>query len=75
MNRAYILLGTNMGNKMAHLQMAIELMHLQNISLIQQSSIYKTAAWGNTEQDDFYNQVIEVATELSAKYYYKHYWK
>lgn len=67
MNKAYILLGTNMGNKMAHLQMAIEQMNLQNILLVQQSNIYKTAAWGNTEQDDFYNQVIEVATELSAE--------
>ena len=67
MNRAYILLGTNMGNKMAHLQMAIEQMHMQNISLHQQSSIYKTAAWGNTNQDDFYNQVIAVETELSAE--------
>ena len=34
MNRAYILLGTNMGNKLAHLQMAIELMNLQNILLM-----------------------------------------
>ena len=67
MNRAYILLGTNMGNKMAHMQMAIEQMNMQNISLLQQSSIYKTAAWGNTDQDDFYNQVIEVSTELSAE--------
>ncbi len=67
MNKAFIILGSNMGNKLAHLQMAIELMNLQNISLVQQSSIYKTAAWGNTEQDDFYNQVIEVATELSAE--------
>jgi len=67
MNRAYILLGTNMGNKSAHLQMSIELMNLQNIFFVQQSSIYKTAAWGNTEQDDFYNQVIEVSTESSAE--------
>ena len=67
MNRAYILLGTNMGNKLAHLQMAIELMYLQNISLVQQSSIYKTAAWGNTNQDDFYNQVLAVETEISAE--------
>ena len=67
MNRAYILLGTNMGNKLAHLQMAIELMYLQNISLVQQSSIYRTAAWGNTNQDDFYNQVLAVETEISAE--------
>ena len=67
MNKAFIILGSNLGNKMAYLKQAIELMNLQNISLIQQSSIYKTAAWGNTEQDDFYNQVIEVVTELSAE--------
>jgi 2-amino-4-hydroxy-6-hydroxymethyldihydropteridine diphosphokinase len=47
--------------------MAIEQIHMQNIFLLQQSNIYKTAAWGNTEQDDFYNQVIEVSTELSAE--------
>ncbi len=67
MNKSYIILGSNMGNKLAHLQKAIELMKLENISLIQQSNIYKTAAWGNTDQDDFYNQVIEVETELSAE--------
>jgi 2-amino-4-hydroxy-6-hydroxymethyldihydropteridine diphosphokinase len=66
MNQAFILLGTNLGDKRAHLQNAIEQMSLSNISIIQLSSIYKTAAWGNTNQDNFYNQVIEVNTELLA---------
>ena len=31
-----------------------------------QSGLYSTAAWGNTSQPDFLNQVIEVATSLDA---------
>ncbi len=30
------------------------------------SAIYQTAAWGNTEQPDFLNQVIIVQTKLTA---------
>lgn len=67
MNKAVIILGSNMGNKLAHLQQAIEHIKVNNSLLVKQSSIYKTAAWGNTEQDDFYNQVIEINTELSAE--------
>ncbi len=38
----------------------------KNIGLISKSSsLYKTAAWGETNQSDFLNQVILVATNLS----------
>jgi 2-amino-4-hydroxy-6-hydroxymethyldihydropteridine diphosphokinase len=65
MNRTYILLGTNLGDKMANLLKAVELIK-NHCLLTKQSSIFETAAWGNTNQDNFYNQVIEVNTELSA---------
>lgn len=29
------------------------------------SSLYATAAWGKTDQPDFYNQVLEVTTSLA----------
>jgi len=32
--------------------------------VIQQSSVYETAAWGFKEQPDFYNQALEIETEL-----------
>jgi 2-amino-4-hydroxy-6-hydroxymethyldihydropteridine diphosphokinase len=67
MNKAYILLGSNLGNKLAHLQKAIALMELNNISLILGSNLYQTAAWGNINQDDFYNQVIKVKTPFAAE--------
>jgi 2-amino-4-hydroxy-6-hydroxymethyldihydropteridine diphosphokinase len=66
MNRAFILLGTNLGDKMANLKKAIVLIKSELCTIVLYSGIYKTAAWGNTNQDNFYNQVIEVNTELSA---------
>jgi 2-amino-4-hydroxy-6-hydroxymethyldihydropteridine diphosphokinase len=66
MNQAFILLGTNLGDKRANLKKATELIKVSHCILTKQSSIYETAAWGNTNQDNFYNQVIEVNTELLA---------
>ncbi len=66
MNQAFILLGTNLGDKRANLQQAILSISANSISIVSYSDIYETAAWGNTNQDNFYNQVIEVNTELSA---------
>lgn len=66
MNQAFILLGTNLGDKRANLQQAILSISANLISIVSYSDIYETAAWGNTNQDNFYNQVIEVKTELSA---------
>lgn len=66
MNQAFILLGTNLGDKRANLQQAILSISANLISIVSNSDIYETAAWGNTNQDNFYNQVIEVKTELSA---------
>jgi 2-amino-4-hydroxy-6-hydroxymethyldihydropteridine diphosphokinase len=66
MNQAFILLGTNLGDKRANLQQAILSISANLISIVSYSDIYETAAWGNTNQDNFYNQVVEVKTELSA---------
>ena len=66
MNQAFILLGTNLGDKRANLQQAILSISTNLISIVSYSDIYETAACGNTNQDNFYNQVIEVNTELSA---------
>ncbi len=35
-------------------------------TVIRQSKLYQTAAWGNTNQPDFLNQVIVVETKLPA---------
>ena len=66
MNNTNLLLGSNMGNSKASLSKAVALIENQIGTVIRQSGLYSTAAWGNTKQPDFLNQVIIVETKLSA---------
>ena len=66
MNKTYFLLGSNMGNSKQQLAAAIRLIKKNIGKVIRQSSLYSTAAWGNTNQPDFLNQVIIVETKLTA---------
>ncbi len=57
--KAILLLGSNQQNPRAQLTKALQ--NLAEIgTILASSSIYITAAWGNTEQDDFYNQAVEI---------------
>ena len=64
-HKAYILLGSNMGNRKQFLNKAIKQITEQYGSLVKESSIYETAAWGNTKQAAFLNQVIFIETKHS----------
>lgn len=66
MNRAYLLLGSNMNDPKARLNQAEEMIREKIGSIINKSSHYLTAAWGLAEQPDFINQVLEVDTQLEA---------
>jgi len=66
MNKAYLLLGSNMGNSQRQLKIAIKNTTLQVGNIIRKSKLYATAAWGHTDQPDFLNQVIIVETKLTA---------
>lgn len=63
--RAFIGLGTNMGNKVENLKEALTQLEQANITIMKQSSILETAPWGGVEQDSFLNQVVEVETWLT----------
>lgn len=63
----YILLGTNLGNKLSNLSNAIEKLRSFSLFINRTSSIYKTAAWGNTNQDSFLNQVLEIETNIDPQ--------
>ncbi|MDD4801774.1 MAG: 2-amino-4-hydroxy-6-hydroxymethyldihydropteridine diphosphokinase [Syntrophomonas sp.] len=66
-NKVYIGLGSNVGNKSENIHKALKLMaEIKGVKINKLSSLYKTAPWGRTDQDDFINQVIEIETELSA---------
>lgn len=66
MNKTYLLLGSNMGNSRSQLQKAMGFIKKQVGPLSRLSALYQTAAWGNTNQPDFLNQVIVVETKLDA---------
>jgi len=65
MNTAYLLIGGNLGNRAAYLEQALKQIEALCGSITSSSSIYETAAWGNTNQPAFYNQAIKLITPLS----------
>ncbi len=64
MHKAYILLGSNMGRRKNFLNKAKQQITLHCGSIAKESSVYQTAAWGNTKQQDFLNQIIIIKTKL-----------
>ena len=55
MTKVYLSLGSNIGDKKAYLLAALErLEQLAQTSVTSVSSFYETAAWGKTDQDDFF---------------------
>lgn len=66
MTSVVILLGTNLGDRLLNLKKA-DLEIGQRIGLVlMRSMIYQTKPWGNTEQDDFLNQVLVIDSSKKA---------
>ncbi|KUO54575.1 MAG: 2-amino-4-hydroxy-6-hydroxymethyldihydropteridine pyrophosphokinase [Alphaproteobacteria bacterium BRH_c36] len=62
---AVVALGSNIGDKVANVERAVELLTGEGeIALTARSRIYKTPPWGNTDQDWFVNACIGVRTGL-----------
>lgn len=66
MNKTYLLLGSNLGNSFVQLSKALVHIEKQIGRINRRSGLYTTAAWGNTKQPHFLNQVIIVETTLTA---------
>ncbi|WP_143560720.1 2-amino-4-hydroxy-6-hydroxymethyldihydropteridine diphosphokinase [Sporosarcina sp. P2] len=67
MNNAYLSLGSNIGNRLEHLQQAVQLLNEHpsiNVSIV--SSVYETDPVGLTEQAKFLNIVVKLSTTLEA---------
>ncbi len=62
MNTCYLLLGGNIGDSALKLKQAIALIEQKIGATLKKSSVFKTAAWGNKDQADFYNQAIILET-------------
>jgi 2-amino-4-hydroxy-6-hydroxymethyldihydropteridine diphosphokinase len=65
MYKTYILLGSNLGDCRKYLSDAILEIECKLGTISSKSSLYQTASWGNLDQPDFINQVIELKTSLS----------
>jgi 2-amino-4-hydroxy-6-hydroxymethyldihydropteridine diphosphokinase len=62
---AYLGLGANVGDRLANLEWALELLNATGgITVVKCSSIYETEPWGVKEQPRFLNAVVEVQTTL-----------
>lgn len=66
MRKALIGIGSNIGDRKAHIETAVEaLNHIPSVKVLRMSSLYETSPWGYVNQGNFYNGVIEVETSLS----------
>lgn len=63
MNEVYLLTGGNIGNRLKYLSDAKSEINKRCGTILLESSVYETAAWGNEEQEAFLNQVLKVRTE------------
>lgn len=64
MNKVYLLLGCNLGDRANNIQKAIELIIEKIGNIYSQSSLYESAAWGKQDQPNFYNQLIVCNSKL-----------
>ena len=65
---AYITLGSNMGNKEENFKNAIKkIQEVSGIKISKISSFIVTEPWGNEDQEEFLNGVIEVKTYLTPR--------
>ncbi len=64
-SRIFLGLGSNMGDRYQNLKKGIQLLNNHpHIWVIDQSNVYQSAPLYHTDQEDFYNMVIEINTNL-----------
>ncbi len=64
LNKTHLLLGVNLGDRIATLAEAKKRIGQRIGSVVKASSLYETQPWGKPDQPEFINQALEVATNL-----------
>lgn len=68
MSRAYLGLGSNLGDRAEHLQLAVdELATTTGVRVVAVSKVYETSPVGGPAQDDYLNAVVAIETDLNAR--------
>ncbi|PPK63554.1 2-amino-4-hydroxy-6-hydroxymethyldihydropteridine diphosphokinase [Actinokineospora auranticolor] len=65
MSRAVLSIGSNLGDRLANLRVAVD--GFADV-LVAVSPVYETAAWGVTDQPDFLNAVLVVADDATDEW-------
>ena len=63
----YLILGSNLGDRMKNLQRATELISKDVGKIINKSSVYETEPWGFNHRLNFLNQVLKIITSLKPE--------
>ena len=58
-----LLLGSNLGDRKEYLKSASKFL-TESCTILSESSLYSSAAWGNPDQQDFFNQALIIETYL-----------
>lgn len=66
MNTVYIQLGSNIGERESFITKSMHKVEDDIGKIITSSSIFETTAWGNENQNNFLNSVIEIKTPFDA---------
>ena len=65
--KVWLGLGSNLERPVAQLNTALTMLNsTQGIELLQTSGFYRTPPWGDAQQDDFINAVVQIETGLGA---------
>ena len=67
MKGVFLLLGTNLGDRLLNLLNAQRKISTNLGQIIDSSKIYETEAWGKNDQPAFLNQVIIIDTQISPE--------
>ncbi|AFH50079.1 7,8-Dihydro-6-hydroxymethylpterin-pyrophosphokinase [Ignavibacterium album JCM 16511] len=63
---AFIGIGSNLGNRIENIRKAVNLINeTEGIQLLAVSSVYESLPFGNHNQQNFYNAVIKIQTNLT----------
>jgi 2-amino-4-hydroxy-6-hydroxymethyldihydropteridine diphosphokinase len=65
--RAYLGLGSNLGDRLENLRRAVTLLEERGIPVLRSSRVYETVPVGGPEQPDYLNAVIEVEATGTAR--------
>lgn len=66
MNKAYVGLGSNIGDRIGYIQQAVKMLgEYEGVSIVKASSFYETEPYGVKEQNWFVNAVVELDVQVT----------